>query len=349
MKRPLVAAAGRPSEAQIIGSREPQSVVELDEDDEGTVPAFAQVREFEVRAPLSWRDLRLDRALALWQPEQSRSHLQQLIEEGGLRLDGEICRQPSRKLRLGQRLQLRLRPPDSLLAFVPEPMALPIVYEDESLLVVDKPAGLVVHPAAGNWTGTLMNGLLAHHAAAAHLPRAGIVHRLDKDTSGLMVVGKTPEACTALIAQLAARSVRREYLALCHGRWKAETSIDAAIGRDPRQRIRMAVVPESRGGKAARTDVTPLAANATASLLHCRLHTGRTHQIRVHCAQAGHALLGDTLYGGKQLPGLARQALHAARLSLLHPRSGDTLQWQADAPPDFHQAAAVFGLPSALP
>jgi 23S rRNA pseudouridine1911/1915/1917 synthase len=163
------------------------------------------------------------------------------------------------------------------------------------------------------------------------------------------VVGKTPEACSALIAQLAARSVKREYLALCHGRWAGERCIDAAIGRDPRQRVRMAVVPEGRGGKPARTDVTPLAANVTASLLHCRLHTGRTHQIRVHCAQAGHALLGDVLYGGKPLPGLARQALHAARLSLVHPGSGETLQWQSEVPADFQRAAALFGLPAALP
>ena len=171
-------------------------------------------------------------------------------------------------------------------------MLLSIVYEDEALLVVDKPAGLVVHPAAGNWSGTLMNGLLAHHRLAAQLPRAGIVHRLDKDTSGLMVVGKTAASCQALIAQLAERSVSREYLALCHGRWPGDLSIEAPIGRDPRQRTRMAVVAEGKGGKPARTDVSLLAATGLASALHCRLHTGRTHQIRVHCRAPGSPAAG---------------------------------------------------------
>ncbi len=272
-----------------------------------------------------------------------------MIDEGALQVDGEVCRQASRKLRLGQRLVLQLRPPDSLLAFVAEPMDLPIVHEDDALMVLNKPAGLVVHPAAGNWRGTLMNGLLAHHTVAAQLPRAGIVHRLDKDTSGLMVVGKTPEACSELIAQLAARSVKREYLAICEGRWTAERQIDAPIGRDPRQRTRMAVVAEAKGGKSARTDVLPLAVGERHSLLLCRLHTGRTHQIRVHCAQAGHPLLADALYGGKPAAGLQRQALHAARLTLRHPLSGETLQWQAAPPPDFYQAAQLLGLPEAMP
>ena len=294
--------------------------------------------------PPAWQGLRLDRALALWQPESSRSHLQQLVEQGGLTLDGQPCTQASRKLRLGQRLELLLRPPDSLLAFVPELMDLPIVHEDDALMVLNKPAGLVVHPAAGNWSGTLMNGLLAHHALAAQLPRAGIVHRLDKDTSGLMVVGKTPTACQQLIAQLAARTVKREYLAICQGRWSEPRQIDAPIGRDPRQRTRMAVVSEAKGGKAARTDVEPLAVGERHSLLLCRLHTGRTHQIRVHCAQAGHPLLADALYGGKPAAGMSRQALHATRLTLQHPSSGETLQWQAPPPPDFHQAAIELGL-----
>lgn len=228
-------------------------------------------------------------------------------------------------------------------------MALPIVHEDEALLVINKPAGLVVHPAAGNWTGTLMNGLLAHHRRAAQLPRAGIVHRLDKDTSGLMVVGKTPDACQQLIAQLAERSVKREYLAICQGRWQAAEQIDAPIGRDPRQRTRMAVVPEAKGGKPARTDIDVLATGERHSLLRCRLHTGRTHQIRVHCAQAGHPLLADALYGGKPAAGMSRQALHATRLSLRHPLTGETVQWQASPPPDFSQAAAALGLDGLMP
>ncbi len=323
-----------------------------DEDEELGLPVFPQSAEaesLEVRVPPAWQGLRLDRALALWQPESSRSHLQQLVEEGGLRLDGQVCTQASRKLRLGQVLQLQLRPPDSLLAFVPEPMALPIVDEDDSLMVINKPAGLVVHPAAGNWRGTLMNGLLAHHRLAAQLPRAGIVHRLDKDTSGLMVVGKTATACHSLIEQLAARTVKREYLAICQGRWSADRQIDAPIGRDPRQRTRMAVVPETKGGKPARTDISPLAVGDRHSLLLCRLHTGRTHQIRVHCAQAGHPLLADALYGGKPAAGMVRQALHAMRLSLLHPADGEPRQWQAAAPPDFHQAVLALGLAEGMP
>lgn len=303
----------------------------------------------EAQVGPDWQGLRLDRALALWQPASSRSHLQQLVEEGGLQLDGQVCTQASRKLRLGQRLALALRPPDSLLAFVAEPMLLPIVHEDEALLVINKPAGLVVHPAAGNWSGTLMNGLLAHHARAAQLPRAGIVHRLDKDTSGLMVVGKTPDACQQLIAQLAERSVKREYLAICQGRWRESQAIDAPIGRDPRQRTRMAVVSEAKGGKPARTDIELLATGDRHSLLLCRLHTGRTHQIRVHCAQAGHPLLADALYGGKPAAGMSRQALHATRLSLRHPVTGETLQWQAPPPPDFSQAAAALGLDGVMP
>jgi 23S rRNA pseudouridine1911/1915/1917 synthase len=321
-----------------------------DEETEGLpAPDFVTPRDLETRVSMAWQGQRLDRVLAQWQAEVSRSHLQQLIEEGELRLDGEVCQQPSRKLRLGQRLHLHLRPPAAMLAFVPENMDLNIVHEDAALMVIDKPAGLVVHPAAGNWTGTLMNGLLAHHAAAAALPRAGIVHRLDKDTAGLMVVAKTPEAYALLVAQLAAREVKREYLALCKGAWPEDRLIDAPIGRDPRTRTRMAVVPVPRGGKSAQTQVNALAVTNKASLLHCQLHTGRTHQIRVHCAHTVHPLLGDALYGGPAVEGLSRQALHAASLQLTHPTSGAWLQWRSMPPPDFYQAAAAFGLPVDLP
>ncbi|MBN8503830.1 MAG: RluA family pseudouridine synthase [Burkholderiales bacterium] len=298
---------------------------------------------------MAWQGMRLDRALALWQPDSSRSHLQQLVEEGALQIDGEPCLQASRKLRLGQRLLLAWRAPDAMLAFVAEPMELPIVHEDVHLLVIDKPAGLVVHPAAGNWRGTLMNGLLAHHAGAVQLPRAGIVHRLDKDTSGLMVVAKTQVAYDLLVAQLAAREVRREYLALVKGAWGEPRCVDAPVGRDPRQRVRMAVVGEARGGKPAQTDIEALAQTARACLLHCSLRTGRTHQIRVHCAHAGHPLYGDTLYGGPPLSGLQRQALHAARLTLRHPQDGRTVQWVSPPHEDFHQAAAALGLDLSWP
>jgi 23S rRNA pseudouridine1911/1915/1917 synthase len=345
MKRPQDSAAGRSEEARSIesGGALPEPVDDIDPDEP------PQAETVETRVPLAWQGLRLDRALALWQPESSRSHLQQLVEDGLLQVDGAACRQASRKLKLGQHLQLMLRPPEAMLAFVPEPMPLPIVHEDEALLVIDKPAGLVVHPAAGNWRGTLMNGLLAHHAAAVTLPRAGIVHRLDKDTSGLMVVAKTPAAYDALVAQLAARTVQREYLALAKGRWGEPRCVDAPVGRDPRSRIRMAVVGEARGGKPAQTDIEALAETPKASLLHCRLRTGRTHQIRVHCAHAGHPLFGDAVYGGPALPALQRQALHAARLTLQHPVTGQTLQCMARAPEDFEQAAAALGLSAVWP
>jgi 23S rRNA pseudouridine1911/1915/1917 synthase len=217
-------------------------------------------------------------------------------------------------------------------------MVLDIAFEDEHLLVLNKPAGLVVHPAPGNWSGTLLNGLLAHHAAAATLPRAGIVHRLDKDTSGLMVVGKTLPAVTALSRAIAAREVHRHYLALAHGRvaWDEKT-VDAAIGRDPVSRIRMAVVAS---GKSARTDLQRLARAEAFSALACKLHTGRTHQIRVHLACLGHPLVSDALYGGAPALGMHRQALHAAQLRLQHPVGGLWLQFDSAPPADFARAWA---------
>jgi 23S rRNA pseudouridine1911/1915/1917 synthase len=215
-------------------------------------------------------------------------------------------------------------------------MALDIVFEDAHLMVLNKPAGRVVHPAAGHWSGTVLNGLLHHHAASAALPRAGIVHRLDKDTSGLMVVGKTLAAVTALVRAIAARDVHRQYLALAHGTVRqAEQTIDAPIGRDPKSRVRMAVVGS---GKPARTDVECLAARAQVSALRCTLHTGRTHQIRVHLASKGHPLLADLLYGGRLALGLQRQALHATALAFEHPITGEALSFHCPLPADLAPA-----------
>lgn len=305
----------------------------------------------EAEAGAAQQGLRLDKWLVQLAPEFSRNHLQSLVERGCVWLDGQPATQSSRKLRLGQRLRLELVPTEETLAFKPEPMALHIVFEDEHLLVVDKPVGRVVHPAAGNWSGTLMNGLLAHHPAAATLPRAGIVHRLDKDTSGLMVVGKTLPAVTALTRMIAAREVHREYLALVHGRTPEAWTVEAPIARDPQSRVRMAVVG---GGKPARTDVFRLAEaeltdardlRRTISAVHCVLHSGRTHQIRVHLSHRGHPLLSDALYGGAPALGLERQALHAARLGFEHPIQGGTLRFDAPLPADLARAWRLAGLP----
>jgi 23S rRNA pseudouridine1911/1915/1917 synthase len=279
---------------------------------------------------------RLDKALVVLAPEFSRSHLQSLLSRGHVRLDGEPAGSASRRVRAGQGLAIDLVPTEESLAFRPQPMELVVLYEDKDLLVLDKPAGLVVHPAAGNWSGTLLNALLARHAAAASLPRAGIVHRLDKDTSGVMMVGKSLPAVTALSRDIAARSVQRRYLAIAHGTAPAAAlQIDAPIGRDPQVRVRMAVVA---GGRPSRTDVERVAARDGFSALRCALHSGRTHQIRVHLSSRGLPLVGDVLYGGRPALGLQRQALHATSLSLAHPITGLPLHFDCPPPADFSVA-----------
>jgi len=278
-------------------------------------------------------------------PEFSRSYLQQLIAGGHARLDGVLAGTASRRVRAGQQLMLVLVPTEESRAYTPQPMALVVLYEDEHLLVLDKPAGLVVHPAPGNWSGTLLNGLLAHHVTAATLPRAGIVHRLDKDTSGVMMVGKTLAAVTALVRDIAARDVYRRYLALAHGVTPAGSfTVEAPIGRDPHVRVRMAVVPVAAGGRQARTDVRRLGVSDgggdAASALSCTLHTGRTHQIRVHLASLGHPLVADALYGGHMALGMQRQALHATELRLAHPVTRVPLAFGCQPPVDFAAAWA---------
>ncbi len=290
---------------------------------------------------------RLDRMLADAVAEFSRSYLQQLIEQGAVSLHGKPVLKAAHKVKVGDLLRLEMRPTLESQAFRPESMALQVVYEDEHLLVIDKPAGLVVHPAPGNWGGTLLNGLLAYSPACARVPRAGIVHRLDKDTSGLMVVAKTRSAMDALVGMIARREVQRQYQAVAHRPWQGrqQVSVDMPIGRDPRNRLRMAVVDLAQhAGKPARTDVELLAGNDQVCWVRCTLHTGRTHQIRVHMAYLGHPLVADALYGGHAALDLQRQALHAFRLAFVHPVLGKALEFLAPLPPDMQQALALAGL-----
>jgi 23S rRNA pseudouridine1911/1915/1917 synthase len=310
-----------------------------------------QAADVETRAAVvatAQHGKRLDQFLVGLAPEFSRSYLQSLVEGGHVLVGGRTASTSSKKVVLGQSIAVELVPTPESRAFRSEPIDLRIVFEDEHMLVLDKAAGLVVHPAAGNWSGTVLNGLLAHHAGAASLARAGIVHRLDKDTSGLMVVGKTLVAVTALTRAIAAHDVHRQYLAICHGKLaRSSLMVDAPVGRDPVSRIRMAVVAS---GKPAQTDVTRLqvaeAGGAWFSGVRCVLHTGRTHQIRVHLASLGHPLLGDAIYGGQAGFGIERQALHAARLAFEHPVSGQPLEFNAPPPADFSTAwREVFGGP----
>ena len=304
-----------------------------------------ELRQFRVEA--AHHGQRLDRALADKVNEFSRSYLQQRIEAGDVLLDGRVAAKASAKVRLGQQVSITLRATPQSRAFVPQDLPIETVYLDEHLRVVLKPAGLVVHPAPGNWQGTLLNGLLALDPKVQDLPRAGIVHRLDKDTSGLMVVARTRPAMDALVRMIAAREVSRQYLAIGRRGWPGdpERTVDAAIGRDPANRLRMAVVDLTRlPGKTARTSFECLDQNEQACLVRCSLHTGRTHQIRVHMAHIGHPLLGDSLYGGPMDAGITRQALHAWRLAFAHPFGGQEMLWTAPLPQDMLATLAGLGL-----
>ena len=290
---------------------------------------------------------RLDKVVARMVPQFSRSRMQQWIDAGFVSVDGKPGR--TRMTVYGDERIIILpqaAPEDT--AFTPEPMALDIVFEDDAVVVINKPAGLVVHPAAGNWSGTLLNGLLHRFPALTGVPRAGIVHRLDKDTSGLMVVAKTLEVHTDLVRQLQARTVRREYLALVWGTPNPSGTIDAAMGRHPRDRIKMAVL-ENMTAKPAITHFERLASGMLdrrpVSLMRCRLETGRTHQIRVHMQSIGFALVGDALYGKAHLaPAFHRQALQACRLGLVHPVSGAEVTWQIPLAADFAALIAQAGI-----
>jgi 23S rRNA pseudouridine1911/1915/1917 synthase len=301
-----------------------------------------------LRVPETEAGERLDAVLARLLPRHSRNRLQGWIREGVLHVDGSVETSPKRKLKGGEMLELAAEPEADLRAVMPEAIPLEVVYEDPALLVIEKPAGLVVHPGNGNWQGTLMNGLLHHDPALARVPRAGIVHRLDKDTSGLLVVARTLEAQTDLVRQLQARRVQREYLAVVQGEIARDGRVEAPVGRHPKDRIKMAIV---QGGKPAVTHYQVLRRFSGATFIACRLETGRTHQIRVHMAHLGYPLLGDPVYGRnprRTLPAFARQALHAARLGLIHPTSGAAMTWEAPLPEDMRALLATLEQANAL-
>jgi 23S rRNA pseudouridine1911/1915/1917 synthase len=316
----------------------------------GTAAQPAEFRTHELVLPAGLAGLRLDQALAKVLPQYSRARLQGWIRAGAVTLDGRLPRVRDRVL--GEevvRIEAQVAPVGKVAS---DAMALEVVYDDDAILVINKPAGLVVHPGAGNARNTLQNGLLAFDATLERVPRAGIVHRLDKDTSGLLVVARTLEAHTALVAALAAREVRRGYVALCTGVMTGGGTVDQPIGRHRSQRTRMAVRAD---GRAAVTHFRILRRLRAHTLVSVELETGRTHQIRVHLAHLGYPLVGDPVYGGRrripagagaallaELAGFRRQALHAARLGLRHPVSGKDLVFEAPLPADLQSLLAAL-------
>ncbi|WP_423973840.1 23S rRNA pseudouridine(1911/1915/1917) synthase RluD [Kingella oralis] len=327
---------------------------DLDEDNDFS-PACQPAETLRLSVPIDLAGLRLDAALAKMLPDYSRSRIAGWIKDGEVLCNGQPA-SPKTKLIGGEQLAVNIQPSQETQAYTPEAMPLDIVYEDDSVLVLNKPAGLVVHPAAGNWTGTLLNGLLAHAPELSQVPRAGIVHRLDKDTSGLMVVAKTLPAQNHLVQQLQSRSVKRIYRAIADGIVPFDGKIETQIGRDPHNRLKMAVV--KFGGKEAITHVKVLERYQAHSYIECSLETGRTHQIRVHMREARHPLAGDPVYGNPRHPcspevkaevkALARQALHAYRLSFVHPKTNETLSFEAPMPDDMYHLLSVLRLESGM-
>jgi 23S rRNA pseudouridine1911/1915/1917 synthase len=315
-----------------------------------TTPAAAHGTQHELVLPESVAGRRLDQALAQVLPEYSRSRLKDWIDAGQVRVDGSP-RRPRDIVTGGERVTV-LAQFAAQDAARPQAIALSVVHEDADLLVIDKPAGLVVHPGAGNPDHTLQNALLARDASLAALPRAGIVHRLDKDTSGLLLVARTPFAHTALVRMLEARDVHREYQAICCGVMTAGGTVEAAIARHRVDRLRMAV---REGGREAVTHYRVIRRFRAHTHLRVQLETGRTHQIRVHLAHIGYPIVGDPLYGRRlalprgaseecvaALRGFRRQALHAARLELAHPRTGRALAFETPLPEDFRALLAAL-------
>ncbi|NOV32072.1 23S rRNA pseudouridine(1911/1915/1917) synthase RluD [Methylomonas sp. ZR1] len=295
------------------------------------------------RVPEELAGMRLDQCLAEVFPDYSRSKLQTWIKAGRVLVDGEVMK-GREKLDGGEEIELDAEA-ERVIEYAPQEIPLDIIYEDNALLIVNKPAGLVVHPAVGNWDGTLVNALLNHAPNLDTLPRAGIVHRIDKDTSGLLMIAKTLQAHNSLVEQLQARSIHREYLALVKGWMTAGGTVDEPIGRHPVDRKRNAVV--RRGGKEAITHYRLEQRFKRHTLIRVKLETGRTHQIRVHMSHINYPLVGDQVYGGRfQMPAdcnpalaealrnFKRQALHAAKLGLEHPETGEYCEWEQPIPED---------------
>jgi len=298
------------------------------------------------KASEEYAGLRLDQVLAKLLPEYSRARLQHWIAHEQVQVDGAAAT-IKQKIWGGENIRVMPQSDPSEQPHQAEDIALDVVFEDDDILVLNKPAGLVVHPGSGNWEGTLLNALLHHAPQLSEIPRAGIVHRLDKDTSGLLVVAKTLIAQTALVRQLQDRSVQREYLALVYGEVARNGTVDAALGRHPTQRTKMAIVED---GKPAITHYSVAERFPGCTLLRCKLETGRTHQIRVHLASIRHPLVGDSTYikGAQKcapqlralLADFPRQALHATQLGLQHPETDEWLEWQAPPPQDMMQLLA---------
>ena len=300
--------------------------------------------------PLEMAGERLDKVLAGSLPDYSRNRLKAWVEAGAVTVDGKVTK-ARYLLHGGESIKVFPQEMPEQFAFTPEDIPLDVVYEDESIIVVNKPPGLVVHPAAGNWSGTLLNGLLFRYPELKLLPRAGIVHRLDKDTSGLMVVARTSQAQTSLVRQLQERTVGRRYLAWVWGDAPSQGKVLATVGRDQRDRLKMAA--GSPQGKPAATLFRRLAkglvGESAVALLECRLETGRTHQIRVHLESLGFPLVGDPVYR-KKTPGAAknlefsRQALHAFALSLHHPAKNELMTWFRLPPQDLLDLLPQLGM-----
>ncbi|MEN5157145.1 RluA family pseudouridine synthase [Achromobacter spanius] len=293
-----------------------------------------------VTVPSATRADRLDKVLAGLLPDHSRNRLQGWIESGNVLVNGTPGK-IRQTVGPGDELTIWAQPAPDAQAFTPEPVEFGVVAESPDWIVVNKPAGLVTHPGAGNWSGTLLNGLLHRYPELAQVARAGIVHRLDKDTSGLMVVARNEIAQTHLVRQLQARTMGREYVALAHGWLAAAGKVDRAIGRDPRVPVRMSV-ERPVAPKPAITHYTPARRGSVdpggrVTEVVCRLETGRTHQIRVHLASLGHPLLADTIYGGKNIAGAARQMLHARALHFDDPGGKGDVQFGAPVPADMAQ------------